>query len=135
MSGIGTGTRSVSPGMTDIEKVRYHIQDNDESVQLLSDDEIQYELDEADNDILAASLACAEALVARGAHKVTKKIGQTTINYSDLTANYERLVSVLQAKIQRADASFSVPQSGEVADVSNYPKAFELTDLEAQSWS
>lgn len=122
------------PNNSNLEAVRYRIQDTNSDRPLLSDEEIEYELEEANEDILAASLACAETLVARGSHKITKKIGDRQINYSDLTGQYAKLVEVLQAKIQRGDNSFTVPTVGAVADVANYPKEFEPTDVAGPDW-
>ena len=56
------------------------------------------------------------------------------INYSDLAANYQKLVDVLQAKIQRGDMSFSMPIAGNVADTENYPDLFETTDIKVSPW-
>lgn len=117
------------PNNSSLEAVRFRIADTDEDRPLLSDEEIEFELSEADDDVLAASLACAEALLAKGAHRVTKKIGDRSINYSDLTGQYEKLVAVLQSKIQRGDFSYTVPSTGFVADTVYYPRAFETTDL------
>ena len=119
---------------TAAEKVRYHIQDTDSGRPLLTDSEISYELGLSGNDVLQAALACAETLVARGAHKVTKKIGPRTINYGDLTSQYQALVATLQARIQRGDFSYTVPEAGQVADSANYPKDFEHSDLAGPDW-
>lgn len=117
------------PNNSHTEAVRFLIQDVDDTRQLLQDEEIEYLLAEASDDVLAASLACAEALLAKGAHRVTKKIGDRSINYSDLTGQYERLITVLQSKTQRGDFSFTVPSTGFVADTVYYPRQFETTDL------
>lgn len=122
------------PNNSNLEAVRFMIQDVNQDFQLLQDEEIEYTLSEADDDVLAASLACAEALVARGSHKVTKKNKDRSINYSDLTAQYEKLVAVLQAKIQRGDNSYNMPTIGKVADSDNYPSVFNPTDLANQYW-
>jgi hypothetical protein len=120
--------------ITAAEKVRYHIQDTDSDRPLLTDAEIAYELVEAGNDILQAALACAETLVARGAHKVTKKIGDRQINYGDLTAQYQALAETLRGRIQRGDNSYTMPDAGAVADSANYPKEFEPTDIAGPGW-
>ena len=123
------------PNNSHTEAVRFLIQDVDDTRQLLQDEEIEYLLSEADDDVLAASLACAEALLAKGAHRVTKKIGDRSINYSDLTGQYEKLVAVLQAKIRRGDYSYTVPIIGTVADATNYPPEFDPTDIAGPDWS
>lgn len=123
-----------NPNDSDLEAVRFRLQDIDEDKPLLTDEEIEFELAEVDDNILLATLACAEVLVARGAHKVTKKIGQMTINYSDLTDHYIALVGILHAKIQRGDNSFIIPTAGKVADVTGYPKEFETTVLAWPDW-
>ena len=131
-----TWTYSGDPAASGTDAVRYKIQDTDEDRPLLLDEEIEYELGEADDDVLAAALSCAEVLVARGAHKVTKKINNRQINYSDLTGQYERLVAALQAKIARADAgSYTLPSAAaDIADRqtadAGYPVEFEHTDLD-----
>lgn len=122
------------PNDSDLEAVRFRIADTDSDRPLLTDEEIEFELAEASDDILQAALSCAEALVARGSHKVTKKIGQMSVNYADLTAQYASLVTVLQAKIARGDMTFALPASGNVADVAGYPKEFAITELAAPTW-
>jgi hypothetical protein len=109
-----------------INNVRRAIQDKNPDRPLLSDEEIYDELIAASGDTLAASLACAEALVARGAHKVTKKIGDRQINYSDLLGHYQALVEVLQAKIQQRDFSHGTYRGGKVED--KYPIKFLYSD-------
>jgi hypothetical protein len=119
---------------TAAEKVRYHIQDTDSGRPLLTDAEIAYELAEAGNNVLQAALACAETLVAKGAHRVTKKIGPRTINYSDLTSQYRALAATLQERIQRGNLGYTAPEMGKVADSTNYPKEFENTDVSGPGW-
>lgn len=122
------------PSASNLEAVRFRIADTDSDRPLLTDEEIEYELAEAGDDVLQAALSCAEALAARGSHKVTKKIGAMTINYSDLTAQYACLVEVLREKIQRGDMAFSAPEIGKVADAENYPVEFEPTDIGGPDW-
>ena len=112
-----------------INEVRRTIQDKNPDRPLLSDEEIYDSLAASGGDTLAASLACAEALVARGAHKVSKKIGDRQINYSDLLGHYQALVEVLQAKIQQRDFSHGTYRGGKVED--KYPTVLSnfLTDL------
>jgi hypothetical protein len=122
------------PSSSDLEAVRFRIADTDSDRPLLTDEEIEYELAEADDDVLLAALGCAEALIARGSHKVTKKIGQMSINYSDLVAQYTALAASLQSKIGRSDTDLAVPASGKVADAQNYPAELETTVGEALDW-
>ncbi len=130
-----TWTYSGDPSESGLDAVRYRIQDTDEDRPLLEDEEIEYELIEANNDVLQAALSCAEALIARGSHMVTKKIsGEITINYSDLTGQYERLVESLRAKIQRGDYAFTMPTIGKVADTEHYPREFEPSDVTRPGW-
>lgn len=109
-----------------INDVRRAIQDKNPDRQLLSDEEIYDEMAAAEGDSLVASLGCAELLVARGAHKVSKKIGDRQINYSDLLGHYQALVEVLQAKIQQRDFSHGTYRGGKVED--KYPINFLYSD-------
>jgi len=122
------------PSDSDLEAVRFRIADTDSDRPLLTDEEIEYELAEANDDVLLAALGCAEALVARGSHKVTKKIGAMSINYSDLTAQYSALAASLEAKINRTDLSYTVPTVGAIADKAQYPDVLEPTDVLALEW-
>jgi len=122
------------PSGSDLEAVRFRLQDTDEDRPLLTDEEIEFELAEASDDVLAATLACAEALVARGSHKVTKKIGDRQIDYSNLISQYQSLANTLRDKIQRGDFGYTIPEAGKVADTENYPIAFEPTDIAPQDW-
>jgi hypothetical protein len=122
------------PSDSDLEAVRFRIADTDSDRPLLTDEEIEYELAEAGDDVLLASLGCAEALIAKGSHKVTKKIGQMSINYSDLVGQYTALAASLQSKIGREDMTFSVPEAGKVADALNYPDALDTSVTEDLDW-
>ncbi len=130
-----TWTYSGDPSESALDAVRYRLQDTDEDRPLLEDEEIEYELTEADNDVLQAALSCAEALIARGSHMVTKKIsGEMTINYSDLTSQYVQLVEILQIKIRKEDLSFILPSIKKVKDSDNYPVIFEPADVTGSMW-
>jgi hypothetical protein len=130
-----TWTYSGDPSASRLDAVRYRIQDTNEDRPLLEDAEIEYELAEADNDVLQAALSCAEALVARGSHMVTKKIsGEITINYSDLTGQYVQLVEILQTKIRKEDLSFILPSIKKVKDPDNYPIIFEPAEVTGSMW-
>ncbi len=113
-----------------INNVRRAIQDKNPERQLLSDEEIYDELVAAEGDSLAASLGCAELLVARGAHKVTKKIGDRKIDYSDLVGHYQALAAMLRDKIQQRDYVVSGRfRAGDVADSGNYPNKLLYSDI------
>jgi hypothetical protein len=123
-----------------INDIRRAIQDKNPDRPLLSDEEIYDELIAAGGDTLAASLACAEALVARGAHKVSKKIGDRQINYSDLLGHYQALVALLEDKIRRLGLAYVKPPTGKVsggkvADVDNYPIEFQHSDADIADWA
>ena len=131
-----TWTYSGDPSASSTDAVRYKIQDTDEDRPLLLDEEIEYELSESDDDVFRAALSCAEVLLARGAHKVTKKINNRQINYSDLAEQYRVLVESLQAKIARSDlGSYTIPSvAADIADRqtadASYPVELEHTDLD-----
>ena len=118
-----------------VDAVRFRVADTNPDSPLFEDEEILFELTEADNDSLRAALACAEVLVARASQKITKKIGQMQISYSDLTDQSLKLVDVLQAKVQRNDMSFIVPKIGKTADSKNYPLLFEPNDVTGPNWN
>jgi len=123
------------PNSSDLESVRYKIGDTDSDNPQLTDEEIEYELAEANSSILLAAARCASALAARYARKVTKKIGDRSINYSDLAAQYRSLAADLESQHQQgAYSGYSVPDIGKVADVENYPVTFEPSDVGQPAW-
>ena len=123
-----------NPTGSELEAVRLKIGDTDSDFQQLSDEEIEYELTEANGSILLASSRCASSLAAKYSRKVTKKIGGMSINYSDLAEQYRKLAADLLEQYNSIGYAVTVPEVGKVADAANYPKEFEHTDLAAPEW-
>lgn len=92
---------------TDKDKVRGLIGDDDTNDQLLSDEKIGALL-VSQGSVLAAAIACAEALAARFARKVNKSIGAASLSSSDLASHYETLAK----RLRRNLASSAVPYLG-----------------------
>lgn len=103
------------PANNPIHAVRYKIRDTDTNAALLSDEEIAYELTQAGGDVLLAAISCCTTIIAWGARKVTRRIGDTVIQYSDLVENYVQLKERLLEDL-RLQELMAIPTIGEVDD-------------------
>lgn len=93
-----TYTYTNSPGTVDIDTIRFLVQDTLISTDpLLTDEELQFLLDENANVYYAAYLA-ALTISGKFSRLVDKTIGETSIKYSQRSKQYEELAAKLKAK-------------------------------------
>jgi hypothetical protein len=134
-----TSSYSGDPTDSDLDFVRDKIGDVDEDAWILTDEEIEAEITAVSVPLLAAS-NCARKIGSRYSRRVTKKIGELTINYSDLAKQYlalaEELKAEYQATLDLAALTIIMPSVGKVRDsiAANYPSYQKSTDLERQDW-
>ena len=124
--------RSETGGLSLLEAVRFRIGDTDEQLtdRQLTDRQIEYELELASDDVLLAAWRCAMRLVAKYSVRVTKKVGDLSINYSDLASQYRSLASDLWE--EHMMSGIVIPAVGQIAET--YPASFETSDVGGSAW-
>lgn len=90
-----TSTYSGDPTISPKDAVRYWLNDTDSANWQLSDQEIGYTLSLYPNPIRAAA-QCATALSAKYARRVSKRVGDLSISYSDIAKQYQSLAASLE---------------------------------------
>lgn len=110
-------TYSGDPCLSKKDAVRFYIGDTDPNAPQLTDPEILYQLTIYNNPMLAASV-CARALATKYARKVNKRVGDLSINYSDIGKQYAALADELES---RGETFGILPYSGgtSVQDIIN----------------
>jgi len=89
---------------TDIGKVRRNIGDTDSATALLQDDEIQYYLDSANDNIYLASALAAQAISAEFSRKADTTVETVSVKYSQRAAQYASLSQRLRQDAKRLNA-------------------------------
>jgi hypothetical protein len=107
----------IDPSDSLIDAVRFLVGDVATS-PVLTDAQIQFALDQANDNTYAAAAACARALAAQYARRVDSKFETIDNKYSQLRANYEKLARSLDAQAKRA-GGLGLPLAGGIttADV------------------
>jgi len=103
---------SGNPAASTLDKVRWLIGDTDTSDQQLSDEEINAALVVSGDDPYTAAISCVEALIAKYSRKVTKSMGDLSINYGDIVANYRSLLGDIR---RRATLQLCTPYAGGIS--------------------
>lgn len=106
-----TWTYTGNPGSSDKDYVRYKIGDTDEANQLISDEEIDYELAQT-NDMLKAAYQCARAVLKKLARRPDKKIGPSSIQNSQLKDLYKSILEDIKSEME--DAGMALPSTEEL---------------------
>ena len=97
-----TATYANSPGIRNIDTVRFEVDDRDADAALLSDEEIQYLID-SNSHILLAAASAAEAIASKYASDAkSKKVGDLEVDYGEgQAATYESLAKALRSRAYR----------------------------------
>jgi hypothetical protein len=94
-----------------LSQVRFLVGDTDTSDEQLTDTEIAYCLSRAGTSVLLAAVYACEGIAAKYARKVTKSVGDLSIQYSDLQKHYQDLASSMRRECGRA----AVPVAGGIS--------------------
>ena len=86
------------PANSDLDAVRREIGDTNTNDQLLSNEEVNFALDQEGDSIAAASARCCEWLMREYAKQADKTIGQLNIMLSQKSKRYEALATKLRKK-------------------------------------
>ena len=101
-------TYSTDPSVSDVDKVRFALQDTDIDDPLLSDAEIQFAIDTSDG-VDAAAATCAKAIAFKFARKANMALGSLRIDYSSRADLYSRLAAQLSKGIAPKLTEISEP--------------------------
>ena len=121
---------SGNPSASDLDYVRFLIGDTDTTSEQLSDDEINALVTMYGSAINAASYA-ADSLYAKYARKVNKKIGDLSIDYSDLAKHYKDLATTLR---RQASIRLAAPYAGGISKTTKEANEVD-TDLVKPSFT
>lgn len=92
-------TWSGDPANSDVDEVRFYVQDTDTNDQLISDEEIQFTIDKwstvVGTNVWAAAMV-AETLAARFAREVTLSADGVSVGVEQLQAHYDALAMSLR---------------------------------------
>lgn len=102
----------VNPATNAVSEVRFLVGDTAEPY-LLTDDQIQFALDQANAAPLPAATACARALAARFARDVNERFEDISSDSSDKSKAFERLARRLDADAKRR-GGLGIPSVGGV---------------------
>ena len=115
-------TYSGDPSTSDRDAVRFLVGDTDEDDQQLSDSEIEYILSENSNDPYGAAVQGAEALAAKYARQMDKRVGQLWIMAEARFEHYRLLAEQLKRNKMTRKPNFVGVMSTNVQD----RRSFEL---------
>lgn len=94
-----TFSYSGDPSSSTKDQVRFYIGDTTETGATFSDEEIGFALTQNSDKPLPAAISLALSASARYARYVTKSVGDLSINYGELAANYKTLADTLTRQL------------------------------------
>lgn len=106
---------SGDPSSSDLDEVRFHVQDTDESDQLLSDEEIEYLIDAwrpIYGSLLWVASIAAEKLAAKFAREVNVSGDGTSVGVEQLQSKYEQLAVSLRDEHKARYGASGLPSAG-----------------------
>jgi hypothetical protein len=112
---------------TDLDQVRVLIGDTDTTDQLLTDEIIKSTISSTGG-ILFAAARCATMIAAKFSRKVTKSIGDKSVQFQELSQNYRLLASDLLQEAKRSASKPSKRIVHESLHKRDYPAAYEHCD-------
>ncbi|MCK9571046.1 hypothetical protein M0R72_19010 [Candidatus Pacearchaeota archaeon] len=101
---------------------------------ILSDEAIAFYYAQAGNDLAGGALKAAKAAAAKLAREFDKDIDGLKTSRSQRHKAMLNVIAALEDEAARENASYTVPESGTVADVAGYPIEMEHTDLGRPDW-
>lgn len=114
-----TWTYDGTPGTdTDAERrdaVRLLVGDTDTNDQLVTDEEITFALDQADDNVYAASGTIARSISALYSRRADTSIEGVSVSYSQRASQYEALAVKLERDAKRKGAALGTPTAGGIS--------------------
>lgn len=90
-----TSTYTGKPAERRVDAVRLEL-GKDESLELLTDAEIEYYLDRANQNVLLAAALCAESIAGMYANLVDKSMGGSSVNLSQKAEAWRKKAAALR---------------------------------------
>jgi hypothetical protein len=118
-------TYSGDPSTSTRDALRFLIQDTDSSAQVFSDEELDYLLTEQSDVPLQAAIQAAEIAISTYARKADRSVGDLSISYSQISSNYQKLLTVLR---RRTAVETLAPYAGGIS-ISDKQANLDDTDL------
>ena len=123
---------SGDPSTSDLDEVRFHLQDTDESDQLMSDEELEFLIatwQPVYDSLLWTASVAAEKVAAKFAREVSVSGDGTSVQISQLQDKYEQLAVSLRDEHKARYGAAGVPSVGgtlfdETFDFSIKPLSF-----------
>lgn len=110
-----TWSYSGDPSASDLDTVRFHLQDTDESDQLLPDEEIQFVIDQWEpvtGSLVYAAAVCADRLAAKFAREVSVSGDGVSVGVESLQTKYEQLAMRLRQEYKDFVGTGGAPTAG-----------------------
>lgn len=105
-----TWSYSGDPASGDVDAVRFEIPDTDESVELVSDEEIEYALTE-ESGVIGAAARCCEIVARKFAQQADVATGDVKLTYSKQAENLALRAKELREQAVGTHAPYSGSQS------------------------
>lgn len=118
-----TWTWSQDPATSDLDAVRFHLQDTDSTDPLMSDEEIQFVIDQwvdiKGSNLWAASV-CADRLAAKFAREVSVGADGVSVAVEALQQKFQTLAASLRDEYKQFFGTAGVPSAGGTLFNDNY---------------
>lgn len=101
---------SGDPASGDVDAVRFEIPDTDESVELVSDEEIEYALSE-ESGVMGAAARCCEIVARKFSQQADVATGDVKLTYSKQAENLAARAKELREQATGIHAPYSGSQS------------------------
>lgn len=98
------------PNKSDLDKIRFIVGDTDKNDQLLTDEEIQYLIDN-ESDANMAAFTASETIAAKFSRLADESVGQVSVSYSQKAEHYWKLAKTLKLKANK----LAVPYAGGIS--------------------
>jgi len=100
-------TYSGDPDNSPKDAVRFLIGDTDKCDPLLDDEEIKYFLGQYNDGkgVINAAIRCCETIAAKFSRRVTEKVGQVSMNFSDAGKQYRAMALDLRRRLAMEDSN------------------------------
>jgi hypothetical protein len=102
---------------------------------ILSDEAIAFFYAQAGSDLLGGAVKAAKAAAAKLARECDLTASKSSAKQSQRHAAMLNVIAVLEDEQARDNASYTIPDVGQVVDVAGYPLEFEPSDLAGPDWA
>jgi hypothetical protein len=100
-----TWSYSGDPNDSNLDAVRFHVQDTIQADQQVSNEEIEYLLDQEGDNVLRAAARTAEIIAAKYARQVDKSVGGLSLSAGRRQEHYDKLADMLWGRAKGTGTS------------------------------